>query len=78
MGEVIIRVPENVHKEYFAFSINQLETLLLNLEEKRAPAISQENWKKELLQISQWTDSQINEIRKAREYINIWKPKKSF
>jgi len=32
-------------------------------------------WKKELLTTSVWTDEEIAEIEKAREYINSWQPK---
>lgn len=34
-----------------------------------------EQWRQELLTTSVWTDSDIEEINKAREYINKWKPK---
>ena len=37
-----------------------------------------ENWRKELLDISVWSESEINEILQAREYINKWKPKQFF
>ena len=33
-----------------------------------------EQWRNELLTTSVWFDSEINEINKAREYINKWKP----
>ncbi len=38
----------------------------------------QENWKKELLTTSVWTDAEINEIIKAREFINQWTPQQLF
>ena len=38
----------------------------------------QEKWRKQLLTTSVWTDSEINEIYKAREYINKWKPQQFF
>jgi len=39
---------------------------------------SLKTWRKNLLSTSVWTDSEINEIFKAREYINKWKPKQFF
>ena len=38
----------------------------------------QEIWRKELLTTSIWTNSEIDEIYKAREYINKWKPELFF
>ncbi|MBC8186324.1 hypothetical protein H8E88_35020 [candidate division KSB1 bacterium] len=38
----------------------------------------QQKWRKSLLTTSVWTDSQINEIYQAREYINKWQPKQLF
>ncbi|MBN1997820.1 hypothetical protein JW935_09735 [candidate division KSB1 bacterium] len=35
-------------------------------------------WRNELLKTSVWTDSEIEEIYKAREYINKWTPKQFF
>jgi hypothetical protein len=32
-----------------------------------------EQWRNELLTTSVWSDSEISEINKAREYINKWK-----
>jgi hypothetical protein len=37
-----------------------------------------EQWRNELLTTSVWTDSEIDEIYKAREYINSWKPEQFF
>ncbi len=34
--------------------------------------------KRELLSTSAWSDSEINEIYRAREYINKWKPQDFF
>lgn len=34
----------------------------------------QENWKKELLTASIWTDDEINEIHEARRFVNQWTP----
>jgi hypothetical protein len=34
----------------------------------------QENWKKELLATSVWTDDEINEIHEARRFVNQWTP----
>jgi len=34
----------------------------------------QENWKKELLTTSVWTEDEINEIHEARRFINQWTP----
>jgi hypothetical protein len=42
------------------------------------PPISKEEWKKQLLTISQWTEEEISEIEKAREYVNQWQPKAFF
>jgi len=33
-----------------------------------------ENWKKELLATSVWTDDEINEIHEARRFVNQWTP----
>lgn len=33
-----------------------------------------EQWRNELLTTSVWTDSEIDEINQAREFINKWKP----
>ncbi len=38
----------------------------------------QQKWRKSLLTTSVWTDSEINEIYQAREYINKWQPKQLF
>lgn len=38
----------------------------------------QDIWRKELLTTSVWTNSEIDEIYKAREYINKWKPEQLF
>ncbi len=37
-----------------------------------------EQWRNELLTTSVWSDSEIDEIYKAREYINTWKPEQFF
>jgi|GEM_PF-2392902 len=37
-----------------------------------------EQWRNLLLTTSVWTDSEINEINKARDYINQWKPEQFF
>ena len=37
-----------------------------------------EEWKKKLLATSVWTDSEIKEIYKARQYINTWRMKQFF
>ena len=37
-----------------------------------------EQWRNELLTTSVWSDSEIDEIHKAREYINKWKPEQFF
>jgi hypothetical protein len=42
------------------------------------PPISKEEWKKQLLTVSQWTEEEISEIEKAREYVNQWRPKEFF
>jgi hypothetical protein len=39
---------------------------------------SLEQWRQKLLKTSVWTDSQIDEIYKARNYINKWMPNQSF
>jgi len=36
------------------------------------------NWRKELLNTSVWSESEINEIFKAREYVNKWQPEQFF
>jgi len=36
------------------------------------PDLLQNEWRKQLLTISVWTDEEINEIIEAREYINKW------
>jgi hypothetical protein len=33
-----------------------------------------ENWKKQLLTTSVWTEAEINAIHEAREFINQWTP----
>jgi len=40
--------------------------------------LSKEERKKRLLTISQWTEEEISEIEKAREYVNQWQPKAFF
>ena len=35
-------------------------------------------WRNELLKTSVWSDSEIDEIFKAREYINKWTPNQFF
>lgn len=53
---------------------------ILELIKKDATAMSNndkkkhEQWRKELLTTSVWTDADIDEINQAREYINKWKP----
>ena len=42
------------------------------------PPISKEEWLKSLLTISQWSEEEIHEIEKGREYINQWQPKELF
>ncbi len=37
-----------------------------------------DKWRKELLRTSVWSESEIAEITKARDYINTWKPKQYF
>lgn len=37
-----------------------------------------EQWRNELLTTSVWSDAEIDEINKAREYINQWKPEQFF
>ncbi len=36
--------------------------------------LSLQQWRNELLKTSVWTDSEIDEIYKARDYINKWIP----
>lgn len=40
--------------------------------------LSLANWREELLKTSVWSDEEIDEIYKAREYINSWTPKQFF
>ncbi len=52
-----------------------LELLKMEFFADRRPAASfQEQWKKELLTTSVWTEAQINAIHEAREFINQWTP----
>ncbi len=57
---------------------------LLELIKEDIPRISRSNaknyeqWRKSLLTTSVWTDAEIDEINKAREYINQWKPEQFF
>jgi len=37
-----------------------------------------QQWRDELLKTSVWSDAEIDEINKAREYINKWKPEQFF
>ena len=37
-----------------------------------------EQWRNKLLTTSVWSDAEIDEINKAREYINSWKPEQFF
>lgn len=37
-----------------------------------------EQWRTELLTTSVWSDAEIDQINKAREYINKWKPEPFF
>ena len=34
-----------------------------------------QKWEQDLLKISVWTEKDVQEIEKARKYINQWKPK---
>ncbi len=45
---------------------------------RKHDASFKEQWRKDLLTTSVWTEAEINEIKKAREYINQWKPKQFF
>ncbi|MBN2412970.1 hypothetical protein JXQ31_14880 [candidate division KSB1 bacterium] len=45
---------------------------------KKTDKNSLKQWRNELLQTSVWSDSEINEIVKAREYLNKWTPKQFF
>ncbi|MBE7471355.1 MAG: hypothetical protein DPW09_20860 [Anaerolineae bacterium] len=40
--------------------------------------ISKEEWKKRLLRISAWSDEEVAEIERAREYLNQWQPRRLF
>lgn len=57
---------------------------ILELIKEDSPTISKDNkelstkWRSELLNTSVWSESEIEEIYKAREYINTWKPKQYF
>ncbi len=52
-----------------------LELIKRNSRTLKETEVLQNEWKKALLTISVWTDEEIEEIYKAREYINKWKPK---
>jgi len=45
---------------------------------KKTNKYSLNQWRNELLKTSVWTDSEIDEIYKAREYINKWTPNQFF
>jgi len=45
---------------------------------KKTNKHSLNQWRNELLKTSVWTDSEIDEIYKAREYINKWTPNQFF
>ena len=82
MGEVIIKVPEEVHKEYEFESIAHIEAILQELERKmrgeEPENLHQEKWKSSLLTMSVWTEEAIGEIEKARVFINQWQPQQLF
>lgn len=39
------------------------------------PEVDKKKWTQELLKISTWTEKEIKEIEKSRNYINQWKPR---
>jgi|GEM_PF-2456464 len=40
--------------------------------------LTHEEWKQRLLAMSAWTDEEIQEIEKARGYVNQWQPQMFF
>ena len=44
------------------------------LQKETQPKINIEHWKQQLLKTSVWSEAEIEEMYKAREYINQWKP----
>jgi len=45
---------------------------------KKTDKNSLKQWRNELLQTSVWSNSEIDEIVKAREYLNKWTPNQFF
>lgn len=75
MGKIIINISENINKEYEINNIDQLENIVSELQKNETTKIPVTEWQKELLTISAWTEDEIHEIEKAREFINQWNPK---
>jgi len=74
--------------EQIIHKLNELPIIkkkaILELIKEDSITISKENrelstkWRDGLLNTSVWSESEIEEISKAREYINTWKPKQYF
>ncbi len=79
MGEIIIQVPQNFHKEYRVSNLAVIKELLASLETKAVQ--SQPNrpfndeWRRKLLSMSVWSEDDIQSVKNARRYINRWRPR---
>ena len=72
----IAALPANKKKALFEILNDLPDEVNDESTEERKRKIEIAEWKKELLKTSVWTDEEIHEIEKAREYINSWRPRK--
>ncbi len=81
MSEVVIKFPGTIHKEYVVDNSDWIDSLLKELEKiiRLSPSKTTDNdvWLKSLSTISTWTSEDIEELGKARRYINQWQPQQS-
>jgi len=77
------QLTEQIVQKLTELSIKKKKAILELINEDAA-AISKTNktpgstWRDELLTTSVWSESEIDEIYKAREYLNKWIPKRFF
>ena len=80
MGQVVIKIPEDVFKEYNVASITQIESILQvldqQLEDKEKRSL--ESWKQSLLTLSTWIETEIEAVEEVRVFIDQWNPQQLF
>ncbi len=85
MTTITLDVPDDLARRLKKFERSILIELLKKVLDvlelfvpQQEPETAKEAWRQSLLTISAWSDDEIQEIEKARAYINEWQPQELF